>query len=327
MAAAAVILNSYNQAPWLPQAIESVLGQTLEDIELIAVDNGSTDDSRDVLLRYAGDPRVHLVLHDDNLSIGKRFNDAVSMVTAPCVTFLYSDDYFLPLKLETQTAELERRGPTCGVVYGPTIFESTTTGRRWTRSPIQKSGSIFGDLMRESAKSQIDMSTPLIRRECLELHPFDETVFAEGEAIFFRIALTHEFSYLDEPLMVLRDHDSNAGKAIVRNRELITDALAKLRHNPNLRPEDLPLIDLYESSLHRNYGWQGARLMADDAWTRACFAAAFRVRPQSVLHFRTVLGLGLTLLPVAARRRVNALGHRLRKSGGQALLVDDYVTQ
>ncbi len=326
MPAAAVILNSYNQAHWLPYAIDSVLGQTLEDIELIAVDNGSTDDSQEIMRGYADDHRVRLVLHHDNVSIGTRFNAAVAMVTAPCVTFLYSDDYFLPGKLKAQAAELERRGAACGVVYGPTYFESTTTGQRWMRSPIRKSGSIFPDLMRLSAKSQIDMSTPLIRRECLELHPFDETVFAEGEAIFFRIALTHEFAYLDEPFMVLRDHGQNAGKAIVRNRDLITDALAKLRVNPHLRPDDRPLIDFYESSLHRNFGWQGARLMADDAWTRSCFAAAYRVRPKSVLHPRVAAGLALTALPVVMRQRVNALGHRLRRSGGQPLLVDDYVT-
>jgi len=241
------------------------------------------------------------------------------------VSFLYSDDYLLPHKLARQSAEFERRGPQCGVVYGPILFESATTGQRWTRSPIQRSGSVFPDLMRLSSKSQIDMSTPLIRRECLEMHPFDEAVFAEGEAIFFRVALSHEFAYLDEPLMVLRDHDQNAGKAIVRNRELIEEALAKLRVNPRLRPEDAPLIDIYQSSLLRNLCWQGARLGADDRWTRSCFFAAYRLRPGSVVHPRAVLGIAMTFLPHSTRQRVNALGHKLRRSAGQPLLVRDYV--
>jgi glycosyltransferase involved in cell wall biosynthesis len=192
MAVATVILNSYNQARWLPEAIESVLGQTEADIRLLGIDNGSTDESHEIFRRYADDPRVQLVLHDRNEAISKRFNEAVALVTTPYVSFLYSDDYLLPDKIAVQAAELDRRGPRCGVVYGPYYGESAATGERWLRAPIRRSGMIFRDLMQLSAAGQIDMSTPLVRVECLRQHPFDESVFAEGEAIWFRIALTHE---------------------------------------------------------------------------------------------------------------------------------------
>ena len=72
-----------------------------------------------------------------------------------------------------------------------------------------------------AAKAQMDMITPMIRRECLSMHPFDESIFAQTEAIYLKIALTHRFAYIGESVAVHRDHGGNAGKAIRRNLEQI----------------------------------------------------------------------------------------------------------
>ena len=65
-------------------------------------------------------------------------------------------------------------------------------------------------------RGHIDMVSPLTRRGALLANPFDERIFAEGEAIFHHIALTKRFAYTPEPLAVVRDHGHNAGKAIKR---------------------------------------------------------------------------------------------------------------
>ena len=90
-----VILNSYNQADYLSDAIESVLSQSTP-LELLITDNGSTDESQEVARRYAQDERVTLCPPPDNAPVSIRLNDAVSRAKGRYVSFLYSDDYFLP---------------------------------------------------------------------------------------------------------------------------------------------------------------------------------------------------------------------------------------
>jgi len=319
-----VILNCFNQADYVDDAVASVLAQTYADLELLAVDNGSTDGTAQRLSRHADDPHVRLFLHGDNVSISRRFNEAVAASRGEFVSFLYSDDRLLPHKLERQLARFDALPADIGVVYGPALGENAATGEQWTYGSVGMSGDVFADLMLRHTRGQIDMVTPLIRRTALLEHPFDEEVFAEGEAIFLRIALTHQFSYIDEPLVVLRDHGSNAGKAIVRNAEMNARALDLVRAHPALRPEQRPLVDRYQARLLSNYGWQGARLGADRRWIRRCLRSALRLAPLRAVDARFVGAAVLSSLPSALTVAANRLGHRLRPHPGQRTLVAEY---
>src|SRR3954451_6824906 len=132
-----VILNCYNQAEWVAEAVESVLNQTFRDFELLIVDNGSTDGTPKILQSYASDPRVRLSLHQENVAISRRFNEAVDAARGEFVSFLYSDDYYLPQKLERQVALFDQLGPEYGVVYGPSLVKNDLTGEQWHASSIQ----------------------------------------------------------------------------------------------------------------------------------------------------------------------------------------------
>jgi glycosyltransferase involved in cell wall biosynthesis len=319
-----VVLNCFNHEPYVAQAVESVLGQTLSDLELVAIDNGSTDRTPEILASYRADPRVRLLLHRENAPVSRRFNEGVEAARGDLVSFLYSDDFYLPTKLERQVATLRRLGPEYGVTYGPAMGQNDRTGRRWVYPSTAASGEVFETFLTRHRRGQIDMISPLIRRECLLEHRFYEDVFAEGEAIFLRIALTHRFAFVDEPLAVVRDHGGNAGKAIRRNCQITRVAIDRLRSHPRLRPQGRPLLDRYESMLLRNYGWQGVRLGGDIAWARSCLRDAVRLSPRHVLHPYVVLGYGLALLPEGARRLVNRAGHAFRRPPGNPLWVDEY---
>src|SRR5436305_6668550 len=90
-----VIGLSYNQKEYVSDAIESVLGQTYKDFELLAVDNGSTDGSADLLREYAGHPKVRLLEFPVHGNIGARFNHAIREARGDLISFLYSDDFYL----------------------------------------------------------------------------------------------------------------------------------------------------------------------------------------------------------------------------------------
>jgi len=325
MPVATIILNSYNQATYLPESIESALGQTVEDLELLIVDNGSSDGSHDIIRRYAdADQRVRVRLHDKNAAVTKRFNEAIDAASSPFVSFLYSDDMLLPDKLERQVDQFTKLPGDYGVVYAPAIGWNTRTGRRWTHGSIGASGWILGDLMPARFDAQIDMVSPLTRTACLRHHRFYEDVFAEGEGIFFRIALTHRFAFDPQPVCVLRDHGANAGKAVRRNAEMTMVMLERLALHPELPTGAAADVVRFRAARLRSYAWQAVRVGEDPVWARNCLREAMTLDPRSAASPRALATLGLSAVPAAARRRVNRLGTILRRSPGNDVLVHGF---
>lgn len=92
-----IILPTYNRAHFLPKAIESVLAQTFEDWELVIVDDGSTDNTKEVVLAYQ-DPRI-VYIYQDNQERSAARNNGISKAKGDFICFLDSDDYYLPEKL------------------------------------------------------------------------------------------------------------------------------------------------------------------------------------------------------------------------------------
>jgi len=319
-----VILNSYNQSKYLPEAVESVLGQTYTDFELIAIDNGSTDDSQDVFRRYESHPKVRLFLHNENTAITRRFNQGIAAARGDFIAFLYSDDYFLPNKLERQVACFAGLSPDYGVVYGPAMGHNDVSGRKWTNRSIGASGNILADMLLRAERGHIDMTSPLTRKQCLERYPFYEDIFAEGEGIYFRLAMTYKFFYLDEPLCVNRDHMNNAGKAIKRNAEMTMRMLERLEAHPDLPPDHRRSVRRFRAKLYRNYGWQTIRVGGDAQWARASFLNAVRSGCSDALHVKVFAGLGLSLLPRSLRARLNSVGDAISKPLGNSVYVEDF---
>jgi glycosyltransferase involved in cell wall biosynthesis len=310
-----VILNSFNQAAYIADAVESVLAQTCEDFELIVVDNGSSDRTREVLAAYERHPKVRLFLHAENEPVTRRFNQAVSAANGEFISFLYSDDCYLPSKLERQVNAFDTLSSDYGVVYGPAQGLNELTGQRWTYGSLAASGDILEALFAQHERGQIDMISPMTRKVCLQRYPFDEEIFAEGEAIFFRIAMRYRFHYLDEPLAVVRDHTANAGKAIRRNAEMTMTWLDRIAQHEDFPAGREALIDAYRATVLRNYGWQAVRTGESAVWARACFARALRVDWRHAVHPRLFAGFTLSWAPRQVLRQVNqwadaALGHR-----------------
>src|SRR3954454_4266276 len=162
-----VILNCYNQSEWVAESVESVLSQTFRDFELLIVDNGSSDKTPEILKAYSSDPRVRLFLHKENVAISRRFNEAVDAARGEFISFLYSDDYYLPRKLEKQVALLDQLGPEYGVVYGPSRVKNELTGEQWTSNSIRASGDIFKDLCAGLNLGLPNMIAPMTRKSCM----------------------------------------------------------------------------------------------------------------------------------------------------------------
>lgn len=101
-----VVLTTFNRSALVLPAIESVLGQTFRDLELIVVDDCSTDDTADVVQRVA-DPRLRIVRHETNLGLAAARNSGIHAARGRFVCFLDDDDEWRRDKLTAQLAAVE----------------------------------------------------------------------------------------------------------------------------------------------------------------------------------------------------------------------------
>src|SRR2546426_11788493 len=97
-------MSVHNGVPWVRDAVASVLAQTAGDLELIVIDDGSTDTTREILARVR-DPRVR-VEHQTRAGLTRALNHALALARAPLVARLDADDLALPERLALQRASL-----------------------------------------------------------------------------------------------------------------------------------------------------------------------------------------------------------------------------
>ncbi len=302
-----VLLNCYNQSTYVGEAVESVLKQTFKDFELIITDNGSTDDTAKILNQYVDDPRVHLIIREKNGNVSRSFNEMVKMAKGEFISLLLSDDYYLPEKLERQVAIFDGLGKDCDIVYGPTLRYFEATGKSILIPVIdidQNNG--LNDLLINYEKGPIQFIPPLIRRECYRNYPFLETVFFEGEGIFYRMAIRYKFHYDPNPTCVMRDTGQNWGKAFKKNIEAHWHTLDALESDSafNSKVHGAPL-KTYKSSILRNVAWCNLRLNGSVNWSYSKYFQALKLAPRQLFHKRTLLGFMIALLPSKLRTRIN----------------------
>jgi len=119
--AVTVVVPVYNAAKYLPDVLDSLLSQTFQDFEIVAVDDGSTDGSGDILERYAArDPRMR-VLRQQNAGSGAARNNALTVARGRYIAQQDADDISAPARLEKQAAYLDEH-PDISAVYCRTVM-------------------------------------------------------------------------------------------------------------------------------------------------------------------------------------------------------------
>jgi glycosyltransferase involved in cell wall biosynthesis len=109
-----VIIRTFNRAHSIGQAVQSALSQTYTDFELLVVDDGSTDDTAQVVQSFS-DPRIRLLRHGSNRGVGAACNTGIRAANGKYIAWLDSDDFWRPDKLERQVRFLEQHPETDAV--------------------------------------------------------------------------------------------------------------------------------------------------------------------------------------------------------------------
>jgi glycosyltransferase involved in cell wall biosynthesis len=211
--AVSVVVPTYNSSEVLPRAIESVLSQSLDDLELIVVDDASTDRTDTVVSRY-DDPRLRYVRHETNRGGSAARNTGIEHACGTYVAFLDADDEWHPEKLERQVECLESRSEDWVAAYCD--FERVRRGpTRQLRqllstfaAPEENSGAEGGEELVDRSLlldgfSTGGMSTLIVERTVVEaMGGFDES-FRRRQDWEFRNRLTRrgKLAYVDEVLV------------------------------------------------------------------------------------------------------------------------------
>ncbi len=156
-----VIIPTYNRERLISRALDSVLKQTFTDYEIIVVDDGSTDYTKDVLKKYEGRIRY---FYQANSGISGARNRGLAEAKGEYIAFLDSDDAWLPEKLAMQVAILDR-DPTVGIVYSKMMIlneEGTHCGFK----PNEPTGRNFLELI--EIRGDIATSTVMTRKACFD---------------------------------------------------------------------------------------------------------------------------------------------------------------
>lgn len=160
------IIPVFNRGVMLREAVDSVLAQTWRPVEIVIVDDGSTDDTPQVLAELGTQhPEIIRTLRQTNAGPGAARQTGFEAANGEFVQFLDSDDLLLPNKFELQVNGL-RNDPEAGISYGKTF---TRQGARRLPEPAQKSASRYREIFPAALTGRIwETSTPLYRHVALQ---------------------------------------------------------------------------------------------------------------------------------------------------------------
>jgi glycosyltransferase involved in cell wall biosynthesis len=234
-----VIIPTYNRMEYILDAVESVLAQTFEDFEVLVVDDGSTDNTREVLASISSD-RV-FTFHKPNRGVASALNFGIERARGSYIARLDSDDMFLPEKLELQVKVLNEK-PGVGLVY----TQAYNTDAKGEITELYPEGHTPpGEPLRALRYSLFAPSQSIMfRRELLrETGLFDEGLrIAEDWDFFIRMAQNCRLYYIAKPLVKIRKHS-----------EMLTgDKLESLEQTIIVLEKNRDVLSLGEGS-----GWLG----------------------------------------------------------------------
>lgn len=249
-----VVIPSYNHARYITQSIESVLSQDCPDIELIVIDDGSSDDSPRIIRDLLGDRTNCRCVVRENRGLMRTMNEGIAMAKGEFFCGLASDDYYLPGSLRVR-AEYLARHPECVAVFadgyqvndlgevGESLISAKTRALFRAKDPIPR-------LIEGAA---VPLHTMLVRTEIIRRIGGFDTRFqiCEDLDIQTRLFLAGQVDLIDAKVSAYRCHEKNV--SVTQNHQIYADWILCYLKYLNEMPELSPYRRLIRRRLTRKY--------------------------------------------------------------------------
>ncbi len=260
-----VIIRAFNRAHSISQAIGSALGQTYNNTEIIVVDDGSTDATREVVQSFQ-DHRIRLLSHETNRGVGAACNTGIAAAAGNFVAWLDSDDVWLPDKLEKQVEFLRRYREVDAVFsdvsirergrYVPSLLDHMTAFQAYRQGKprgaeiVVSQREMYLCLLQEVP---IKPTALMVRRGVFDkVGLFDESA-RSGEDWEFLLRLSHHssFGYIDRPLAEMtRSADSTFERFRLDDKAFLVDVFTRERAHLN---DDAVASDMARRGLRHHF--------------------------------------------------------------------------
>jgi glycosyltransferase involved in cell wall biosynthesis len=239
MALVTVIIPTHNRRVLLEKALQSVLRQTISDLEVIVVDEASSDDTP-AYLAALDDGRVRVVRHDPAQGVVRARNAGVSAAMSPWLAFLDDDDLWAPGKLEAQLDAMTASGASWSCVGALIVDESlrVTDVRRVLAADEHPERLLQANVI-PGGGSGVVVAADLLR----DVGAFREDVkAAEDWECWIRLSQRSPIAPVDRPLLVYRRSLGSRSNAVTRHENAY-------RHIRRLHPSRDPLAAVSEKQM------------------------------------------------------------------------------
>lgn len=292
-----IIIPTYNREHFLPKAIESVINQTFTDWELIIVDDGSMDNTRNIVEPYLADTRIRYIFQYNQERCVAR-NTGINTSKGQFITFLDSDDYFLPNRLALLHNYIIEDNSANSFYYSGLTIEKD--GKAANRAEILPD--TFQNVYDFICTSIIFSQQVCIRRNVLLKHQFDPRyVVGEDMELWLRVATEHRPKFIpDQATIIVCEHDersineknSNPGAKQLR----LLKYIFKKPHPGNSVSRTVRKNKLSGTyfSIARHYMYNGKRFLAIIHLLRSIYIQPSHVQTKHRVYLILSLLLGKT---------------------------------
>ncbi len=244
MPAVSVIIASYNHAHYIAQTLRSVFCQTCQDFELIVLDDGSTDNSIEVIEALRQEYDFHFE-QQTNMGLARTLNKAVALSKGRYIMPLGSDDLMFPDKLEKQLAYMETH-PEYGI-SGGNILNIDGDGKLFEKQKIYEARELSFDDIFLKRKKGVPAPTLMFRRDILEeAGGFNPDIRLEDLYIEFKItSLGYKIGMLNDVLAYYRIHDTNNFKNLDMMLEAVLQTYERFSDHPDYEQMRLSTLNSY----------------------------------------------------------------------------------
>jgi glycosyltransferase involved in cell wall biosynthesis len=216
-------MSTYNGAKFLKESVDSVLSQTFRDFEFIIIDDGSTDESVDILGAIY-DPRVIVIKNDTNIGLTKSLNKGIRHSQGYYIIRMDADDVALAHRFQTQYEFMESHSEVgaCGSAY-----KMLHNHQKIIKQPLTHD-EIMSKLLFNSA---IAHPTAIIRKSVMTENNifYDETKeAAQDYDLWSRVGLVSGLANIEEPLLLYREHQESISKT-KKDKQLATSMQVRSR--------------------------------------------------------------------------------------------------
>jgi glycosyltransferase involved in cell wall biosynthesis len=303
-----VVIPTYNHGAFLPAAIESVRAQTHHNVEIIVVDDFSTDNTEEIVARYAS-PTLKYIKSANKGIVATSRNVGARHATGEYIAFLDADDVWDQRKLELQLPHLSDRS--IAAVASDLVYSGA---RKYTRSRRGHAGSGFREYgNREIVRGNpIATSTVVMRRADLDrVGGFDEAPefrFIEDWELWLRLTVDRRIRVLAEPLVTYRIAATERPRIpILTNRLKVIEKHRRLNN--------LSAVDATDAAAAVHFAIGVAAFASDAATASRNFGEASKLAGSTRLSAMANAARAATLLP----QRIRSVGYNALRRANQLL--------